>query len=114
MIGAIIAIDYAEGAQPIIAAAEGIADGQRVSFAIRPEKIAVGTEPDPSRTNRVQGKIIDIGYLGNVSTYHLELPGGQKFSAQMTNARRLARRDFTWDDEVWLSWTETAGVVLTE
>ncbi|MDB2490642.1 TOBE domain-containing protein [Paracoccus sp. (in: a-proteobacteria)] len=81
---------------------------------MRPEKIVVGTEPDPDRTNQVRGRIVDIGYLGNVSTYHLELPGGQKFSAQMTNARRLARRDFTWDDEVWLSWTETAGVVLTE
>ena len=109
-----IAIHYAEGAQPIIAAAEGIADGQRVSFAIRPEKILVGNEPDPSRTNQVQGTIVDIGYLGNVSTYRLTLPGGQKFAAQMTNARRLSRRDFTWDDEVWLSWTETAGVVLTE
>ncbi|MGR3524221.1 ABC transporter ATP-binding protein [Paracoccus sp. (in: a-proteobacteria)] len=109
-----VSIHYAEGAQPIIAAADHIPDGQSVSFAIRPEKIVVGTEPDPDRTNQVRGRIVDIGYLGNVSTYHLELPEGQKFSAQMTNARRLARRDFTWDDEVWLSWTETAGVVLTE
>lgn len=110
-----VSIRYAEEAPAITAAApDGIGNGQRVSFAIRPEKIFVGTEPDTTRTNQVKGKIIDIAYLGNVSTYHLELPGGQKFSAQMTNSRRLARRDFTWEDEVWLSWTETAGLVLTK
>ena len=110
-----IAIHYAEGAAPILALpTEPIAEGRRVSFAIRPEKIAVGSEPDGSRANQVRGRIIDIAYLGNISTYHVQLPGGQMISAQMTNARRLARRDFTWEDEVWLSWTDTAGIVLTK
>ncbi|HHC29018.1 MAG TPA: TOBE domain-containing protein, partial [Rhodobacterales bacterium] len=64
------------------------------------------------RKNAAFGKIIDIGYLGNVSTYHVELANGQMVKAAMTNAARVARREFTWDDEVWLSWRETAGVVL--
>ncbi|NBT31377.1 MAG: ABC transporter ATP-binding protein [Rhodobacteraceae bacterium] len=110
-----IEIHFAEGAAPIQAVStEPVTEGQRVTFAIRPEKIVVGQEPDPTRVNHAQGKIIDIAYLGNVSTYHLELPSGQKVSATMTNSRRLARRDFTWEDEVWLSWTDTAGVVLTK
>jgi putrescine transport system ATP-binding protein len=33
--------------------------------------------------------------------------------AQVANHRRIARRDFTWEDEVWLSWSDTAGLVLT-
>jgi putrescine transport system ATP-binding protein len=108
-----VLIHYAEGVQPIVARTdETVADGQRVSFAIRPEKIIVGNEPDPTRTNHVRGTIVDIGYLGNISTYHILLPSGQKVSAAMTNARRLARRDYTWEDEVCLSWTDTAGVVL--
>ena len=32
--------------------------------------------------------------------------------AQVANERRLSRRDITWEDEVWLSFTDTAGVVL--
>jgi putrescine transport system ATP-binding protein len=32
--------------------------------------------------------------------------------AQAANNRRLSRRSFTWEDEVWLSWTDTAGLVL--
>ena len=60
----------------------------------------------------MKGKIIAIGYLGNISTYHVELPGGVMVKAQATNTRRLSRRNFTWEDEVWLSWTLTAASVL--
>ncbi len=113
--GNTVTIHFAEGVAPITAISDRpIADGQRVSYAIRPEKISVNREPLEDRVNHVKGKIEDIGYLGNVSTYHVRLPSGELVSALMTNSRRLARRDFTWEDEVWLSWTDTAGVVLTE
>ncbi|MHC0053642.1 ABC transporter ATP-binding protein [Actibacterium sp. D379-3] len=109
-----VAIAYAEGAAPIQAVTTAeVAQGQRVFYAVRPEKIAVSHDPLPDRANSVQGKVIDIAYLGNISTYHVRLPSGQMISAQMTNSRRLDRRDFTWDDMVWLSWTDTSGVVLT-
>ena len=108
-------VHFAEGVDPIHAVTDKpITDGQRVSYAVRPEKISVDREPLMDRANHVKGKVEDIGYLGNVSTYHVRLPSGQLVSALMTNSRRLARRDFTWEDEVWLSWTDTAGVVLTE
>ncbi|KEP71410.1 ABC transporter ATP-binding protein [Thioclava dalianensis] len=108
-----VQIHYAEGEPPVRAVANApIAQGSRVSYAIRPEKISVGFEPDPDRANHAQGRVIDIAYLGNVSTYRVELPGGKVISATMTNARRLERRAFTWEDEVWLSWTQTAGIVL--
>ncbi len=110
-----VEIRYAEGVAPIKGVATTpVQTGQKVWFAIRPEKIIVGLEPDTSRVNQVHGKIEDIGYLGNVSTYHVRLDTGDLVSAQMTNSRRLARRDFTWEDNVWLSFTETAGVVLTK
>ena len=109
-----VEIAWGEGVAPIVAKpTEAISPGQKVHFAIRPEKILVSREPDMERANRVQGKVIDIAYLGNISTYRVKLATGQMISAQMTNARRLSRRDFTWDDEVWLNWTDTAGLVLT-
>ncbi|PKP75408.1 MAG: polyamine ABC transporter ATP-binding protein [Alphaproteobacteria bacterium HGW-Alphaproteobacteria-6] len=109
------AIDWAEGQPPIHATAtEGIAPGTAVHFAIRPEKVAISAEPPEGRANVVEGQILDIAYLGNISTYKVQLAGGRIMKSQVTNDRRLARRSFTWDDRVWLSFTETAGVVLLD
>lgn len=86
-------------------------DGATLTFAIRPEKLNI-SKTKPDAPNALKGKVIDIAYLGNVSTYHVELIGGQMIKAQMANARRLARRDITWEDDVWVSFTDTAGVLL--
>ena len=86
-------------------------DGATLTFAIRPEKLNI-SKTKPDAPNSLQGKVIDIAYLGNVSTYYVELIGGQMIKAQMANARRLARRDITWEDDVWVSFTDTAGVLL--
>jgi len=86
--------------------------GGKMHLAIRPEKVAISAEKPTDRPNALQGKILDIAYLGNISTYHVELPGGTIIKAQEANTRRLSRRSFTWEDQVWLSWTETAAVVL--
>ncbi|RZW02022.1 MAG: ABC transporter ATP-binding protein [Rhodobacteraceae bacterium] len=104
-------LDWAEGRTPRIAPT---APGDALStFAIRPEKIAISAD-EPEARNRVRGKILDIGYLGNLSTYHVELPEGPVVKCEVGNRSRLERRDFTWEDEVWLSWTDTAGLVLPE
>ena len=107
------AISWAEG-QPDIAAASGagIAAGTPVHFAIRPEKIAISADKPADRANAVKGRIEDIAYLGNISTYKVELANGAMIKAQVANDRRLARRTFSWDDMVWLSFTDTAGVIL--
>jgi ABC-type Fe3+/spermidine/putrescine transport system ATPase subunit len=109
-----IEIHWAEGQPPIIASnGDAALDGQPVTLALRPEKLTIAkTRPD--RPNLLQGKVIDIGYLGNVSTYHVEIAGGTMVKAQMVNATRISRRDITWEDEVWVGFTATAGVVLAE
>lgn len=110
-----ILVNWAEGQQPIIGTSEDrIDNGADITFAIRPEKIAISFERPLDIANVIKGKILDIAYLGNISTYHLELPTGQNFKAQATNTRRIERRTYTWNDEVWLSWTDTAGVILSE
>jgi putrescine transport system ATP-binding protein len=110
--GNTMSISWAEGQPPIIGTpAQPMADG-RVSFAIRPEKVAITADRPTDRNNVVQGKVLDIAYLGNLSTYHVALPNGIIIKAQMANARRRESLPFTWEDEVWLSWTDTAGVVL--
>jgi len=106
-------IDWAEGQPPFTAkTATSFADGQRCHLAIRPEKVAISEERPADAANAVEGQIIDIAYLGNISTYHVKLANGQMIKAQTANTRRLSRRSFTWEDRVWLSWTETAAIVL--
>ncbi|MEM8555618.1 MAG: ATP-binding cassette domain-containing protein, partial [Pseudomonadota bacterium] len=107
-------ITFGEGQPPIIARTDrDIAGGTQVGYAIRPEKINVTAEKPGKPVNQVQGTIVDIGYLGDVSTYHVRLDSGQIVKARMTNASRRVKRAFTWDDRVWLSWNRWAGVVLT-
>ncbi|MFT6024912.1 MAG: putrescine transport system ATP-binding protein [Ascidiaceihabitans sp.] len=93
--------------------ARPFSDGQACHLAIRPEKVAIHAER-PDADNTVQGKVLDIAYLGNLSTYHVELPSGQIIKAQSANTRRISRRTFTWEDPVWVSWTATAGVLLEQ
>ena len=106
-------LSWAESKPELIGTAgEGLANGARATFAIRPEKVAISAERPEDVNNVVQGRIHDIAYLGNISTYHVVLDDGTIIKAQTANNRRLSRRNFTWEDEVWLSWTDTAGLVL--
>jgi putrescine transport system ATP-binding protein len=106
-------IAWAEGQEPFIAKTPAsFAEGQKCHLAIRPEKVAISADKPADMANAIQGKIIDIAYLGNISTYHVKLTNGQMIKAQAANTRRLSRRSYTWEDQVWLSWTDTAAVVL--
>ena len=102
------------GGSPLLAEGTNpFTEGQTCALAIRPEKVSIHAELPADTDNAVQGKILDIGYLGNLSTYHVELPSGQVIKSQMANTRRASRRAFTWEDTVWISWRASAGVMLS-
>ncbi|WP_334175543.1 polyamine ABC transporter ATP-binding protein [Pseudoxanthobacter sp.] len=88
--------------------------GTEVAFAVRPEKVRIALEPPAdSAANTVQGQVWDIGYLGDLSVYHVRLSDGRTVRASVINARRSVERPITWEDTVWLTWDRDAGVVLT-
>ncbi|MEE9428780.1 MAG: ABC transporter ATP-binding protein [Paracoccaceae bacterium] len=108
-------VHWAESSTPVIGTTmQPVPDDTKVHFVIRPEKVSISKEKPKNATNAVQGKVLDIAYLGNISTYHVELKNGKVIKAQSANNRRISRRSFTWEDPVWLSWTDTAGVILTK
>ncbi|WP_425049945.1 ABC transporter ATP-binding protein [Psychromarinibacter sp. S121] len=110
--GEVYALDWAEGQPPIlIRSALDLPDGSRGYVAVRPEKVEIHHEK-PEDDNVLRGKIIDIGYLGNLSTYHVELANGQIIRAQNFNTERSTRQTFTWEDEVWVNFTTACGVLL--
>ncbi|WP_438955820.1 ABC transporter ATP-binding protein [Cognatiyoonia sp.] len=107
-------LSWAEGAAPIKGMIGArVTQGDPASFVIRPEKVSISKD-EPEAANKLKGKVLDIAYLGNMSTYHVELPNGQIIKSQTANNRRIARRDITWEDPVWLSWSDTAGIVLRD
>ncbi|MEJ5219462.1 ABC transporter ATP-binding protein [Cognatishimia sp. D5M38] len=111
--GESVSLTWAEGQPALIGSAnQPISKVASAAMAIRPEKIAISSKKPTDRTNVLQGKVLDIAYLGNISTYHVQLDNGTVIKAQIANTRRIARRNFTWKDPVWLSWTDTAGIVL--
>ena len=88
-------------------------EGQDVALALRPEKIQVSADEPAQPHNKVRGIIEEIAYFGSHSVFHVRLAGGTKILANMINSQRWASERFTWNDSVWLSWDDQAGVVLT-
>ncbi len=88
-------------------------EGQDVFFGVRPEKVIISKEEPDQPWNKAQGKIEDIAYFGSHSVFHVRLPSGYKFMANFANQQRWASEGMTWGDEVWVSWGENEGVVLT-
>jgi putrescine transport system ATP-binding protein len=106
-------VHWADGQAPLMAASDKtFSPAQNAFLAIRPEKVLVTAERPADAVNAIQGRIHDIAYLGNISTYHVEVAGGRMLKAQTANTRRIENRGFTWENRVWLSWDSTAGVLL--
>lgn len=89
-------------------------EGQPVSAALRPEKVIISKQKPESDNNLEQGVIKEIAYLGSHSVYHVELTSGKMVMATELNAIRWAGDRLTWDDQVWVSWSDAAVVVLTQ
>lgn len=87
--------------------------GAHVSVAIRPEKVMISPKKPEMMRNHTCGIVKDIGYLGDVSIYHVQLESGKIVLATQPNLVRLAERPVKWDDEVYLSWRPENGIILT-
>ena len=81
-------------------------------LALRPEKIHIDFDKPTDASNAVPGKVVDVGYLGSISHYHVELANGQRIKALMTNSSRTVERPINWEDKVWLQWPAETGIVL--
>jgi putrescine transport system ATP-binding protein len=80
---------------------------------VRPEKIAVHAEPPPPGENCLAGKIVDYGYLGDWTTYLVEVETGRTLRAARANATRSVDRPLGCDDPVWLTFAPSSAVILT-
>jgi putrescine transport system ATP-binding protein len=101
------------GADVVARHAEPLPIGTDVSVAVRPEKIDVAEQAPGTVDNVVRGKVVEIGYLGDVSIYHVQTDSGVVLRVQETHAARTADPHYNWGDPLYLVWHATDAIVLT-
>jgi putrescine transport system ATP-binding protein len=90
------------------------APGATVWVALRPEKMRIATAPPADENeNCLAGRVLDIGYLGNLSLYQVRADTGALLKVQVPNLTRHVERPIGWDDRVWLTWAPDSAAVLT-
>ena len=94
-------------------AREGARAGQAGVLVIRPEQVSIRAAadavPDP---NQFEGTVNDFLYIGDVTTYLVDLPDGTRLEALLANSAPGRARFFEVGDRVRLSWQAEAGAFL--
>ncbi|MFO1032945.1 MAG: ABC transporter ATP-binding protein [Hyphomicrobiales bacterium] len=101
--------------QPLqVQAAPGFAQGDKVSVAFRPEKVAISRTKPAVATNLLKGTVQDFGYFGKDSLYRIKLPTGHLVSVNTVNAQRMSGEvaTATWEDEVYLSIPPSVAMIF--
>ena len=91
------------------------APDQILWWAIRPEKVHLSRDKPEGihGANVTRGIVEDIGYLGDMSVYQVLLESGKHLRVTQTNTVRGNPDAITWDENVYLTWGDTSGSVLT-
>ncbi len=100
-----------------------VTHGMAVHVAVRPEKMLIrkeapgdGERESPAQIgfNVAQGVIMDLAYLGSLTTYHVQLDGGAtRVKVTHTNAARHEAIRLDRGDRVHVWWCGSDVVVLT-
>jgi putrescine transport system ATP-binding protein len=90
--------------------------GQKVSVAVRPEKISINKKKPAKDQNAVEGEVLDLGYFGKDSLYRVRLPSKALVRVNRVNEHRghENERVANWQDKVWLSFDSTAAILLKD
>ncbi|HUW50292.1 MAG TPA: ABC transporter ATP-binding protein [Sulfuricella sp.] len=92
----------------------GAKAGEQGWFAIRPEQVRIARHHDIELKNRFSGKVRDFLYIGDVTTYKVELENGTLIEALMANFEPGRTMFFQVGDAVTLAWRHDAGRFLNE
>lgn len=102
------------GCDIYVSTSPGSPVGSPVAVALRPEKIMLTlTLPSKINKNFTKGIVKEIGYIGDMSMYHVQLDSGKIIEVSQPNLQRFLEREITWNDEVYLYWKADNAVVLT-
>jgi len=110
----LITVQCAETGGQLLVDDEGrFSVGQRVWVALRPEKVRLGKQrQNDARLNQLRGTVWELGYLGNRSIYQIKTSTGKMVTVYAQNERRTSQWAIDWSDEVFVSWSADAAVLL--
>jgi putrescine transport system ATP-binding protein len=101
------------GSELLVDDAGSFSVGQQVWVALRPEKVRLAKQPsNGARVNELRGTVWELGYLGNRSIYQIKTASGKLVTVFAQNERRTAQAVIDWSDEVFVSWSADAAVLL--
>jgi spermidine/putrescine transport system ATP-binding protein len=92
---------------------DGARAGQAGVLAIRPEQVRIQAADAPHELkNHFSGKVHDFLYVGEVTTYVVELGNGARIEALLANSAPGRARFFDVGEAVKVAWRHDAGVFL--
>ncbi len=90
-------------------------DGAGGTVALRPEKIRIAAgAPQDTPDNHYTGTVADLLYMGDVTVYRVETPGGTRIEALLANSQSGRAKFFEVGDAVEMSWPIDAGHFIAE
>jgi spermidine/putrescine transport system ATP-binding protein len=85
------------------------------TVALRPEKIRIAaTAPQDTPDNHYSGTVADLLYMGDVTVYRVETPGGSRVEALLANSQGGRAKFFEVGDAVEMTWPINAGHFIEE
>jgi putrescine transport system ATP-binding protein len=90
------------------------APGAIVWVALRPEKISLAREAPTGKENVARAVVKEIAYMGDLSIYIAQLTSGKMVRITQPNTVRHPEDRITWDEQVYLHWHPSSGVVVTQ
>jgi spermidine/putrescine transport system ATP-binding protein len=111
----VITVDVAGLGAVRVAAASSLAPGSPATVALRPEMIRIGAEATAGTPdNHFCGTVAELLYMGDVTVYRVDTPGGAKVEALLANSATGRAKFFEVGDAVEMSWPVAAGHFIEE
>jgi len=88
--------------------------GNLVYLSIRPEKFHISRDRPllDDRHNCLQGKVIDVIYLGTHTRYWVRINNHRLAVIQQHSRFLLDEKPIRWEEDVWVSWHADDGFML--
>jgi spermidine/putrescine transport system ATP-binding protein len=111
--GTSLTLDLPKLGKVVAPSKEGVRTGQKGVFVIRPEQVTIrapGSVADEA--NQFDGRVHDFLYIGDVTTYLVDLANGARVEALLANSSPGRARFFEVGDPVRVAWKAEAGAFL--
>ncbi|SIO71597.1 putrescine transport system ATP-binding protein [Burkholderia sp. GAS332] len=88
--------------------------GMQLGISVRPERVKVSLEKPSTPHNWARGVVSDVAYMGSYSLYHVRLPSGKTVVSNLSSSHLMSEGAPAYNDDVFIYWSPSSGVVLTQ